>query len=176
MWGSIEKVRNICGITKEQINDIVIHDMLEQTDRKVRDRVYIFRRLTMHADKIGTNKIRFDINKIGDGNRDTSINSTDISIYRKNNGVYELFPIQKLDVLSNEITFQTDIGENYEMIVEYFEDNFHFSIDTLSDASSLFAAAMCMRSLPLTSQTNNDAKEYERRAKEIITRSSASFV
>jgi len=176
MWGSIEKVRNICGITKEQINDIVIHDMLEQTDRKVRDRVYIFRRLTMQMNKIGTNKIRFDVNKIGDGNRDTSINSTDISIYRKNNGVYELFPIQKLDLLSNEITFQTDIGENYEMIVEYFEDNFHFSIDTLSDASSLFAAAMCMRSLPLTSQTNNNVKEYERRAKEIITRSSASFV
>ena len=175
MWGSIEKVRNICGITKEQINDIVIHDMLEQTDRKVRDRVYIFRRLTMHADKIGTNKIRFDINKIGDGNRDTSINSTDISIYRKNNGVYELFPIQKLDMLSNEITFQTDIGENYDMIVEYFEDNFHFSIDTLSDASSLLAAAMCMRSLPLVEE-DNKAKEYERRAKEIITRSSASFV
>jgi len=176
MWGSIEKVRNICGITKEQINDVVIHDILEQTDRKVRDRVYIFRRLTMQMNKIGTNKIRFDINKIGDGNRDTSIDDTDISIYRKNNGVYELFPIQKLDILSNEITFQTDIGENYDMIVEYFEDNFHFSIDTLSDASSLFAAAMCMRSLPLTSQTNNDAKEYERRAKEIITRSSASFV
>jgi len=176
MWGSIEKVRNICGITKEQINDIVIHDILEQTDRKVRDRVYIFKRLTMQINKIGTNKIRFDINKIGDGNRDTSIDDTDISIYRRNNGVYELFPIQKLDILSNEITFQTDIGENYEMIVEYFEDNFHFSIDTLSDASSLFAAAMCMRSLPLTSQTNNNAKEYERRAKEIITRSSASFV
>jgi len=175
MWGSIEKVRNICGITKEQINDIVIHDMLEQTDRKVRDRVYIFRRLTMHADKIAANKIRFDVNKIGDGNRDTSINSTDISIYRRNNGVYELFPIQKLDLLSNEITFQTDIGENYDIIVEYFEDNFHFSIDTLSDASSLFAAAMCMRSLPLT-EKDNDAKEYERRAKEIITRSSASFV
>jgi len=176
MWGSIEKVRNICGITKEQINDIVIHDMLEQTDRKVRDRVYIFRRLTMYMDKIASKKIRFDVNKIGDGNRDTSINSTDISIYRKNNGVYELFPIQKLDLLSNEITFQTDIGENYEMIVEYFEDNFHFSIDTLSDASSLFAAAMCMRSLPLTSQTDNNAKEYERRAKEIITKSSASFI
>ena len=176
MWGSIEKVRNICGITKEQINDIVIHDMLEQTDRKVRDRVYIFRRLTMHADKIATNKIRFDVNKIGDGNRDTSIDYTDISIYRMNNGVYELFSIQKLDLLSNEITFQTDIGENYEMFVEYFEDNFHLSIDTLSDASSLFAAAMCMRSLPLTSQTNNNVKEYERRAKEIITRSSASFV
>jgi len=142
----------------------------------VRDRVYIFRRLTMHADKIGTNKIRFDINKIGDGNRDTSIDYTDISIYRRNEGVYELFPIQKLDILSNEITFQTDIGENYDMIVEYFEDNFHFSIDTLSDASSLFAAAMCMRSLPLTSQTNNNVKEYERRAKEIITKSSASFV
>jgi len=175
MWGSIEKVRNICGITKEQINDVVIHDILEQTDRKVRDRVYIFRRLTMQIDKIGTNKIRFDINKIGDGNRDTSIDYTDISIYRKNNGVYELFPIQKLDVLSNEITFQTDIGENYEMIVEYFEDNFHFSIDTLSDASSLFAAAMCMRSLPLTENDNN-AKEYERRGKQLITRSSASFV
>ena len=56
MWGSIEKVRNICGITKEQINDIVIHDMLEQTDRKVRDRVYIFRRLTMYIDKIATTK------------------------------------------------------------------------------------------------------------------------
>jgi len=175
MWGSIEKVRNICGITKEQINDVVIHDILEQTDRKVRDRVYIFRRLTMQMNKIGTNKIRFDINKIGDGNRDTSIDDTDISIYRKNNGVYELFPIQKLDILSNEITFQTDIGENYEMIVEYFEDNFHFSIDTLSDASSLFAAAMCMRSLPLVEE-DNKAKEYERRAKEIITRSSASFV
>ena len=176
MWGSIEKVRNICGITKEQINDVVIHDILEQTDRKVRDRVYIFRRLTMQMNKIAANKIIFDCDKIGDGNMDTSIDTTDISIYRKNNGVYELFPIQKLDVLSNEITFQTDIGENYEMIVEYFEDNFHFSIDTLSDASSLFAAAMCMRSLPLTSQTNNNAKEYERRAKEIITRSSASFV
>ena len=176
MWGSIEKVRNICGITKEQINDIVIHDMLEQTDRKVRDRVYIFRRLTMQIDKIATNKIRFDINKIGDANMDTSIDYTDISIYRMNNGVYELFPIQKLDVLSNEITFQTDIGENYEMIVEYFEDNFHFSIDTISDASSLFAAAMCMRSLPLLTGTDNNAKEYERRAKEIITKSSASFV
>jgi len=176
MWGSIEKVRNICGITKEQINDIVIHDMLEQTDRNVRDRVYIFRRLTMLMNKIATNKIIFDCDKIGDGNRDTSIDTTDISIYRRNNGVYELFPIQKLDLLSNEITFQTDIGENYEMIVEYFEDNFHFSIDTLSDASSLLAAAMCMRSLPLTSQTNNDAKEYERRAKEIITKSSASFI
>ena len=129
----------------------------------------------MHADKIATNKIRFDINKIGDGNMDTSINDMDISIYRKNNGVYELFPIQKLDILSNEITFQTDIGENYEMIVEYFEDNFHFSIDTLSDASSLFAAAMCMRSLPLTENDNN-AKEYERRGKQLITRSSASFV
>ena len=175
MWGSIEKVRNICGITKEQINDTVIHDMLKQTDRKVRDRVYIFRRLTMQIDKIDTNKIRFDVNKIGDGNMDTSTNDTDICIYRKNNGVYELFPIQKIDVLSNEITFQTDIGEKYEMIVEYFEDNFHFSIDTLSDASSLFAAAMCMRSLPLTEKDNN-AKEYERRAKEIITRSSASFV
>jgi len=34
---------------------------------------------------------------------------------------------------------------------------------------------MCMRSLPLT-EKDNDAKEYERRAKEIITRSSASFV
>ena len=175
MWGSIEKVRNICGITKEQINDIVIHDMLEQTDRQVRDKVYVFRRLTIHVDKIATNKIRFDINKIGDGNMDTSINDMDISIYRKNNGVYELFPIQKLDVLSNEITFQTDIGENYEMVVEYFEDNFHFSIDTLSDASSLFAAAMCMRSLPLVEEDNN-AKEYERKAKEIITRSSASFI
>ena len=129
----------------------------------------------MQIDKIGTNKIRFDVNKIGDGNRDTSIDDTDISIYRRNNGVYELFPIQKLDVLSNEITFQTDIGENYEMIVEYFEDNFHFSIDTLSDASSLFAAAMCMRSLPLTENDNN-AKEYERRGKQLITRSSASFV
>ena len=175
MWGSIEKVRNICGITKEQINDVVIHDILEQTDRKVRDRVYIFRRLTMHADKIATNKIRFDINKIGDGNMDTSIDDTDIFIYRMNEGVYELFPIEKLDILSNEITFQTDIGENYEMIAEYFEDNFHFSIDTLSDASSLFAAAMCMRSLPLVEEDNN-AKEYERRAKEIITRSSASFI
>ena len=176
MWGSIEKVRNICGITKEQINDIVIHDMLEQTDRKVRDKVYIFRRLTMLMNKIAANKIRFDVNKIGDGNRDTSIDDTDISIYRKNNGVYELFPIQKLDILSNEITFQTDIGENYQIIVEYFEDNFHFSIDTLSDASSLLAAAMCVRSLPLTSQTDNNAKEYERRAKEIITKSSASFI
>ena len=176
MWGSIEKVRNIGGITKEQINDIVIHDIIEQTDRKVRDGVYIFRRLTMPMDKIAANKIRFDCNKIGDGNMDTSIDSTDISIYHKNEGVYELFAIEKLDILSNEITFQTDIGENYEMLVEYFEDNFHFSIDTLSDASSLFAAAMCMRSLPLTSQTNNNAKEYERRAKEIITRSSASFV
>ena len=130
----------------------------------------------MYMDKIGTNKIRFDVNKIGDGNMDTSIDYTDISINRRNNGVYELFPIQKLDILSNEITFQTDIGENYEMIVEYFEDNFHFSIDTLSDASSLFAAAMCMRSLPLLTGTDNNAKEYERRAKEIITRSSASFV
>jgi len=176
MWGSIEKVRNICGITKEQINDIVIHDILEQTDRKVRNKVYIFRRLTMQMNKIAANKIMFDCNKIGDGNMDTSINSTDISIYRKNEGVYELFPIQKLDILSNEITFQTDIGENYDMIVEYFEDNFHFSIDTLSDASSLFAAAMCMRSLPLTSQTDNNAKEYERKAKEIITKSSASFI
>ena len=176
MWGSIEKVRNICGITKEQINDIVIHDMLEQTDRKVRDKIYIFRRLTIHADKIGTNKIRFDVNKIGDGNRDTSINSTDISIYRKNNGVYELFPIQKLDILSNEITFQTDIGENYEMLVEYFEDNFHFLIDSLSDASSLLATAMCVRSLPLTPQKDINAKEYERRAKEIIARSSTSFI
>jgi len=175
MWGSIEKVRNICGITKEQINDIVIHDILEQTDRKVRDKVYIFRRLTMQMNKIGTNKIRFDVNKIGDGNRDTSIDYTDISIYHKNNGVYELFPIEKLDILSDIITFQTDIGENYEMIVEYFEDNFHFSIDTLSDASSLFAAAICMRSLLLTG-TDNNAKEYERRAKEIITRSFASFV
>jgi len=175
MWGSIEKVRNICGITKEQINDIVIYDILEQTDRKVRDRVYIFRRLTMHADKIATNKIRFDVNKIGDGNMDTSIDDTDIFIYRMNEGVYELFPIEKLDIISNEITFQTDIGENYEMIAEYFEDNFHFSIDTLSDASSLFAAAMCMRSLPLVEEDNN-AKEYERRAKEIITRSSASFI
>jgi len=175
MWGSIEKVRNICGITKEQINDIVIYDILEQTDRKVRDRVYTFRRLTMHADKIATNKIRFDVNKIGDGNMDTSIDDTDIFIYRMNEGVYELFPIEKLDILSNEITFQTDIGENYEMIAEYFEDNFHFSIDTLSDASSLFAAAMCMRSLPLVEEDNN-AKEYERRAKEIITRSSASFI
>jgi len=175
MWGSIEKVRNICGITKEQINDIVIYDILEQTDRKVRDRVYTFRRLTMHADKIDTNKIRFDVNKIGDGNMDTSIDDTDIFIYRMNEGVYELFPIEKLDILSNEITFQTDIGENYEMIAEYFEDNFHFSIDTLSDASSLFAAAMCMRSLPLVEEDNN-AKEYERRAKEIITRSSASFI
>ena len=175
MWGSIEKVRNICGITKEQINDIVIYNILEQTDRQVRDRVYIFRRLTMHADKTDVNKIRFDINKIGDANMDTSIDYTDISIYRMNNGVYELFPIQKLDILPNEITFQTDIGENYEMIVEYFEDNFHLSIDTLSDASSLFAAAMCMRSLPLT-EKDNDAKEYERRAKEIITKSSASFV
>ena len=175
MWGSIEKVRNISGITKEQINDIVIYDILEQTDRKVRDKVYTFRRLTMHADKIGTNKIRFDVNKIGDGNMDTSIDDTDIFIYRMNEGVYELFPIEKLDILSNEITFQTDIGENYEMIAEYFEDNFHFSIDTLSDASSLFAAAMCMRSLPLVEEDNN-AKEYERRAKEIITRSSASFI
>jgi len=61
------------------------------------------------------------------------------------------------------------------MIVEYFEDNFHFSIDTISDASSLLAAAMCMRSLPLT-KTDNNAKEYERRAKEIITKSSASFI
>ena len=101
MWGSIEKVRNICGITKEQINDIVIYDILEQTDRKVRDRVYTFRRLTMHADKIDTNKIRFDVNKIGDGNMDTSIDDTDIFIYRMNEGVYELFPIQKLDILSN---------------------------------------------------------------------------
>ena len=101
MWGSIEKVRNICGITKEQINDVVIHDILEQTDRKVRNKIYIFRRLTMQMNKIGTNKIRFDINKIGDGNRDTSIDDTDISIYRRNNGVYELFPIQKLDILSN---------------------------------------------------------------------------
>jgi len=175
MWGSIEKVRNICGITKEQINDIVIYDILEQTDRKVRDMVYTFRRLTMHADKIATNKIRFDVNKIGDGNMDTSIDDTDIFIYRMNEGVYELFPIEKLDIISNEITFQTDIGENYEMIAEYFEDNFHFSIDTLSDASSLFAAAMCMRSLPLVEEDNN-AKEYERRAKEIITRSSASFI
>jgi len=181
MWGSILKVRQISGITKEQVDDTKLTEIICESDRSVRGFCFYYLDMVVVVDYQTTNKIQLMGLEVGDGNFDNIIDKNDIEIFRNysDNGFLKKEPltITSFDAVNSIVEFTANIPDDtVGFWVKCFQNARNYSFSTLSDASSYIAAAQCIRIVNTDVKENIRASDFEKIGKGLVRRSSGSFV
>ncbi len=181
MWGSIIKVREISGITKEQISDERLTEIINIADRKVRSLAFTYYDEDAIVGKQNTSAIQLLGIYVGDGNFDNVVNSSDITILRKyyENGFTKMqeLVLTSFDSDNGIVEFVNPVpSDTCGFQVRCYQNPLNFSYVTLSDASSYFAAAQCFRLVSTSNEKRNKADEFEKIGVHLLKRSSAKFI
>jgi len=184
MWGTISKVRNFSGITKEEISDERMTQIIQKADKKTQILCFKFKSTIANVLVKDGKKIQIENEKremYGDANFDNVIDKNDIIVKRiySDNGFIkkEVVTVNSFDPENSIIEFVNDPPENTICFELSFYINEHkISQEILSDASSLFASADAIRILFVDAEKNKKADEFEKEARNLIIRPTAGFV
>ncbi|DAZ85610.1 TPA_asm: hypothetical protein [Altiarchaeum virus] len=181
MWGTILKVRQISAVTKEQVDDVRLTEIINESDRKVRGKVfYVFDGIVVVGNRT-EKKIQMLGMNVGDGNFNSVVDKEDIEIFRVYNDVgftkKEILPVTSFDAENSIVEFTSDIpADTFSFWVKCFQNAHNFSYAVLSDASSYFAAAAALRITSSASDKKQKADDYENLGARLIRRVSAGYI